>query len=152
MDKGGITMINKIISGLFAAAAATLLLTPFVFAEPNMKEGMWEIKGDMKMEGMPVPMPAVPVNYNQCLTKKDIVPQKKDKNQDCKMISNKIEGNTVTWVMQCKDKHGTMESTGTVTYKGESFDSTINNVTTDSSGKIMKSAIHLTGKRTGDCK
>jgi len=145
-------MRNKIISVFFAAAAASLLLTPIVFAEPNMKEGMWEIKGDMKMEGMPVQMPAVPVTYTQCLTKKDIVPQKKEKNQDCTMISNKIEGNTVTWVMQCKDKHGTMESTGTVTYKGESFESTINNVTTDPGGNKMKSAIHLTGKRTGDCK
>ena len=72
----------------------------------------------MKLEGMPFPMPSVPVSYTQCLTKKDMVPQKKEKNQDCKMISNKTEGNAVSWVMQCKDRNGTTDSTGKVTYKG----------------------------------
>ena len=141
-------MIDKIVGGLFAIVALSL----FMYAEPDMKEGMWEITGDMKMEGVPSAMPSVPVNYAQCLTKKDLIPQPKDKNRDCKMISNKIVGNVVTWVMQCKDNKITMESTGTVTYKGESFNSTINNVTTDSGGQKMKSTIHMTGKRTGDCK
>jgi hypothetical protein len=138
--------------GLIVVVALSVLITPFVFAEPNMKEGQWEISGEMKLEGMPVSMPAMPIKYTQCLTKKDIVPQKKEKDQDCKMISNKISGNTVTWVMQCKDKNGMTESRGTVTYKGNSFDSTIRNVTTDSSGEKAVSTIRMTGKRTGDCK
>jgi len=75
------------------------------FAQPNLNEGMWEIKGELMIEGMPFPMPPVPVAYTQCLTKKDMVPQKKEKNQDCTTISNKIAGVTVTWVIQCKDKN-----------------------------------------------
>jgi hypothetical protein len=144
--------MGKFSTGLMVIVVISLLMTPLVFAEPNMQEGKWEISGEMKLEGMPVAMPAMPIKYTQCLTKKDFVPQKKEKDQDCKMISNKIQGNTVTWVIQCKDKNGTTESKGTVTYKGNSFDSTINNVTTDKSGEKVVSTMRMTGKRIGDCK
>ncbi len=50
----------------------------------------------MKIEGLPFPMPPVPMTYTQCFTKKDMVPQKKEKDQDCKTIKNEIAGNTVT--------------------------------------------------------
>jgi hypothetical protein len=68
----------------------SFFMSPALLAEPNMQEGMWEIKGEMKIEGMPLPMPPVPMAYTQCLTKKDMVPQKKEKNQDCKTIKNEI--------------------------------------------------------------
>jgi hypothetical protein len=142
----------KLSVGLIVAAALSLLITPGVFAEPNMQEGQWEISGEMKLEGMPFPMPAMPIKYTQCLTKKDIVPQKKEKDQDCKMISNKIEGNTVTWVMECKDKNGKTESTGKVVYKGNSFESTIHMKTTDAKGAKTESTMKMSGKRIGDCK
>jgi hypothetical protein len=145
-------MRSKISITLIVVVALSLLAVPGVFAEPNMQEGQWEISGEMKLEGMPFAMPAMPIKYTQCLTKKDIVPQKKDKNQDCKMVSNKIEGNTVSWVMECKDKKGTTESKGTVTYKGNSFDSTMHNVTTDTKGAKSVSTMKMSGKRTGDCK
>jgi hypothetical protein len=145
-------MKSKISLSLIVVAAVSLLAAPGVFAEPNMQEGTWEISGEMKLEGMPFPMPAVPIKYTQCLTKKDLVPQKKEKNQDCKMISNKIEGNTVSWVMECKDKKGITESTGKVLYKGNSFESTIETKTTDAKGAKTASTMKMSGKRTGDCK
>ena len=75
----------------------------------------------VEMKGMPMEMPAV--KTTMCLNSKDTVPQKPEKNQDCKMISNKIEGSTVTWVMQCRDKKGnTIDSSGSITYKVASFD------------------------------
>jgi hypothetical protein len=117
-----------------------------------MQEGMWEIKTEMKIEGLPFPMPAVPMTNSQCLTKKDLVPQKKEKNQDCKMISNEMVGDTVTWVMQCKDKHGVTDSTGKITYQGSSFAGTIHTITMDPKGKKSESTIQMSGKRTGDCK
>jgi hypothetical protein len=79
-----------------------------------MQEGLWEIQGEMKIEGMPFPMPPVPMAYTQCPTKKDMVPQKKVKDQECKTIKNEIAGNTVTWVMHCKDKNGVMDSRGKI--------------------------------------
>jgi hypothetical protein len=145
-------MINKTGIGLIAFIIVSLFHLPSVFAGPNMQEGMWEVKGEMKLEGLPFPMPPVPVNYTQCLTKKDMIPQKKEKNQDCKMISNEMVGDAVTWVMQCKDKNGVTDSTGKITYKGNSFAGTVHTVTKDTKGAKSESTLQMSGKRTGDCK
>ncbi len=147
-------MIHKTGVGLIALIVLSFCLMTFAFAEPNMQEGMWEIKGEMKIEGLPFPVPPVPVNYMQCLTKKDMIPQQKEKNQECKTIKSEIVGDTVTWVIQCKDKNGVTDSTGKITYKGKSFAGTIRNVTKDvnANGATSRSAMKLSGKRTGDCK
>jgi hypothetical protein len=137
---------------LFAIIVLSLVLATFALAEPNMQEGMWEIKGEIKIEGLPFPMPPVPMTYTQCLTKKDMVPQKKEKNLDCKTIKNEIVGNTVSWVMQCKDKNGVTDSTGKITYKGNSFAGTVHTVTMDTKGGKSESTMQMSGKRTGDCK
>ena len=69
------------------------------------------------------------------------------------MVSQKIEGNTVTWVTKCVDKKGvTTDSTGSVTYSSNSFNGTVHNVTTDSKGAKSSSSLQIAGRRTGDCK
>jgi len=121
-------------------------------AEPNMAEGKWEVTGKMTMEGLPFRMPAVPISYSQCLTKKDLVPQQKEQNKDCKLVSQKIQGNIVTWVGSCVDKDGNKtDSTGTITYKGSSFDGKIDTVMRDPKGAKTTSKLQITGQRTGDC-
>jgi hypothetical protein len=145
-------MLKKAGFGSVTVMVLSFCLSFALFAQPNMHEGMWEIKGEMKIEGMPFPMPPVPMNYTQCLTKKDMVPQKKEKNQDCTTISNKIAGDTVTWVMQCKDKNGVTDSTGKITYKGNSFAGTVHTVMKDTKGSKSESTLQMSGKRTGDCK
>jgi heme/copper-type cytochrome/quinol oxidase subunit 2 len=145
-------MLKRIVVCLVMVLVVSVTIAALVNAEPNMQEGQWEISGEMKLEGMPFPMPAVPIQYSQCLTKKDMVPQQREKSQDCKMVSNKMEGNTVTWVMQCKDKNGTTDSTGKVTYKGNTFSGMVHNVTTDSSGAKSTANLQMSGKRIGDCK
>ena len=145
--------MQKYLSGFIMIMVASMFITTAVVAAPNMQEGKWEIKGEMKMEGMPFPMPAIPVNFSQCITKKDMVPQKQEKNQECTKVSEKIEGNTVTWVTKCKDKKGAVtESTGSVTYQGNSFDGKVHMVTTDPKGAKSESNLKMAGKRTGDCK
>jgi len=133
---------------LALAFVLSVLWVSAAFASPNMQDGKWEITTTMDMKGLPVQMK--PIKTTVCLDQKDVVPQKPQKNEDCKMISNKVEGNTVTWVMQCKDKNGTMDSTGKITYKGNSFDGTVN---MDINGKQGKQhmAQKMSGKRIGDC-
>jgi len=127
-----------------------LFLAGLALAEPNMEDGMWEITMKMDMPGMSMEMP--PVTFNQCLTKKDLVPRKKEKNEDCKLISTRIDGNTVTWVGQCRIKEGTVDSTGKITYKGNGFDGVIKAVmNTKDTGK-MEITQRMSGKRTGPCK
>ncbi len=111
----------------------------------NMKEGLWEITMTMEMPGMPMKMP--PQTYTHCLTKKDMVPQKEEPNQECKMIKHDIKGDTVTWVIECKTTEGTAVSNGRVTYKGNTFNGTV---------KVKHAGMEVTqnlkGKWIGQCK
>jgi hypothetical protein len=61
-------------------------------------------------------------------------------------------GDAVTRVMQCKDKNGITDSTGKITYKGNSFAGTVHTVTKDTKGAKSESTLQMSGKRTGDCK
>ncbi len=90
----------------------------------NMKEGLWEITVQMEMPGMPMKMP--PQTHTHCMTKKDMVPQKEEPGQQCKMLKHDVKGDTVTWVMECKTPEGIAVSNGRVTYKGTAFDGVIN--------------------------
>ena len=146
-------MQRRIMLATIVVFALSLVAGTTVFAGPNMQEGNWDIKGEVKIEGLPFPMPPVAINYTNCLTKKDMVPQQKQKDQECTPISSKTQGDTVTWVVKCKDKHGsTTESTGTVTYKGTNFDGSVKNVTTDKKGTQSITKMSMSGKRIGDCK
>lgn len=144
--------MNKVFGAGLMALAVTLV-SVCAFAEPNFTEGAWEVKGEMKLEGMPFPMPAMPFVYSQCISKKDLVPQKQEKNQECTTVSQKIEGNTVSWAMNCKDTSGNVtDSTGSATYAGATFEATMHTVTTDAKKNKSTANMTLKGKRTGDCK
>jgi len=139
---------------LFAAAAVVYSLVPIAsFAEVNMQEGNWETTMEMKMEGMPVPMPPIASKVQQCITKKDLVPKTGKKEQTCDIKSQKILGNTVSWNMVCNDKNGTMESQGEITYAGSSYQGVVKTKTTtkDRPGKPMTSSMKMMGKRLGPC-
>ncbi len=118
------------------------------FAAVNMQEGKWDITLEMKIEGVPFPMP--PIKFARCLTKEDMIPQEKKKDQDCRTTS-KTKGDTVNWVTVCKDKSGTTESTGSVTYKKGSMNGTMKSTTTDDKGAKSVSNMRVSGKRTGAC-
>jgi len=137
-------VILTIVAGCFLCASLS-------FAEPDMREGKWEITTKTDMPGMPMQMP--PMTYTHCITKKDVIPQKPEKNEDCKIVSSKTSGNTVSWVMQCRDKDGTtVEYSGKVTYKGDRFDGTVE-MTLNQPGEVkMKMIQHMSGKRIGECR
>jgi hypothetical protein len=58
--KGGYAMRYGIGLGMITVVVLSLLMTGSAFAEVNMQEGMWEISGEMKIEGLPFPMPPSP--------------------------------------------------------------------------------------------
>jgi Protein of unknown function (DUF3617) len=127
---------------LFATSSVS-----FAGAVPNMQEGNWEITTTMEMPGMPMNIP--PVKYTQCLTKKDIIPQGSQLEQECKFIQTKVSGNTVTWIMECSGKDGKMKGNGKITYSGNSMKGKIEMTMSPSN---MKMTSHLSGRRIGDCK
>jgi hypothetical protein len=121
----------------------------------DMKPGEWSITMKTNMEGMPFAMP--PVTMKQCLSEKDLVPQtsgaqQQGQAQNCEILDQKIEGNTVSWSVSCTDNQGgTTKGKGSVTYSGTSFSgSTEMSVTSE--GQTMKMNVDMSGKWLGPCK
>jgi hypothetical protein len=120
---------------------------------PNIKDGLWEITMKVEMKGTPVAVNIPEQKITQCITKKDAIPQKAETTQECKMVSAKIDGDTVTWVMECNAQEGTKtQSEGKVTYKGDTFDGLTNVTVTPPGQNTMKMTQTMSGRRIGDCK
>lgn len=134
---------------VLVAVSLAFCVSPLFAASPNMQEGKWEISMSVQPKGVPFALPAVTVN--QCITKKDLednkstLPSGSGKKNDCEAKDVTVAGNTTTWKTVCKD--GT-RGDGTITYKGTTYDGTLN--TTDKNGG--QTTTKIKAKRVGDCK
>lgn len=133
---------------LVLCAAAGLLIAGSAFAAENpQKPGKWQIKMQMEIPGMPMKMP--PVNTEVCLTAEDLEnPQKavpNDPKSDCKVGDYKVDGNTVSWTVNCPKQK--MKGEGEITYTGDSYTGAMN---MDIDGQPM--SMKYTGKFLGECK
>lgn len=111
----------------------------------NMQEGQWEITTSFEVPGMPAGM-AKPHTVVTCLDRKDYVPRETSKQTDCIMRDTKVEGNTVTWTVECKDS----TARGRITYAGTTFDGIIDTATIQE-GKEMTAKMTMRGKHLGPC-
>jgi hypothetical protein len=111
----------------------------------NMQEGQWEITTSFEMPGMPAGM-AKPHIVTTCLSRKDYVPQDTKQQTDCTMKDTKVEGNTVTWSVVCKDS----TARGRVTYAGTTYDGVVD-TTMKQDGKEMTTKMTMKGKYLGPC-
>jgi hypothetical protein len=140
---------QKPFAALIIAVTVTVLSAvsiSFSGSRPNMQEGLWEITIKMEMPGMPMSMP--PMTYTQCITNENMVPSGSPQQaEECKITNTKVEGNTVTWVMECDSPEGKARSTGKITYSGDTFKGTIKMKMQD-----METIQYLSGKRIGDCR
>jgi hypothetical protein len=111
----------------------------------DMKEGDWEISSEtsMTMEGMSMPSMANKSTY--CLTREDPVP-KSEKDKDCRIVKQKVVGNTVSWRMECKKGEGE----GEISYRGTTYDGFIKMKMADE-GQTMTMNVKLAGKYLGPC-
>ncbi len=116
---------------------------------PNMKEGKWQITSDISMKGVPMKMPAM--THEQCLTKKDMIPQSGQKGEGSCTVSNQIiNGDTVNWEVVCKNANVESTSKGSITYSGDSFKGTIE-MTIAGGPMTMTGTTTLSGKYLGSC-
>lgn len=130
-------------------ALAGLLLVaalPMSAADHPQKPGKWQIKMQMEIPGMPFKMPAV--NTQVCLTEEDLANPEKavpnDPKQKCTVSDYKVDGNTVTWSIDCpKDK---TKGTGEITYAGDAYTGTMNMTAGEQAMKMTYS-----GKWLGAC-
>jgi len=137
-------MVKKVVIGVLVWAGGVT-----AWADMNMHEGLWEITTKMEMVGMPMQMPAT--KHTQCITKEKMIPQKENDKDNCKMVKQEIEGDTVKWVMECSGKN-VMKVEGKTTYHGDTFEGIITIKVNDPQTAEMKIINHVTGKYVGVCK
>lgn len=111
----------------------------------NAKPGMWKWSMTMQMVGMSFEMP--PTTYTSCVTKKDLIPQQSNENQQCKVLKNNISNNSIEWKMECKSDAGMSISDGNIQYTKTTAKGEIK-ITTSGMTMISK----ISGKRIGACK
>lgn len=128
-----------------AILLACLISIPAQAAEVDIKPGMWRWTMTMEMKGMPFTLP--PTTYSSCITKEDLVPEQSKQLKDCKILENKITGNSVSWKMECHTEGERVLSEGKMSYRDTTAKGKVQ-VTTH--GIAMTSKI--SGQRTGNCK
>jgi hypothetical protein len=133
---------------LFTTLAVCLLAVSSFAADPPknpMKPGKWEITTQMDMPGMQMPARS----FTKCVTKEDAenvenaVPRGRQDSQ-CKISDVKVEGNTISWKMNCAESQMTGE--GKATYEGDTYVGEMHVKAAD-----HEMTIKYTGKRLGDC-
>jgi Protein of unknown function (DUF3617) len=134
--------MNK--AALFVVAA--LMIAGSAFAENPQKPGEWQISMQMEVPGMPFKMP--PVNFTVCLTEEDLKdPQKSvpnDPKNDCKVGDYKIEGNKVSWTVDCPKQKTKGE--GEITFTENSYTGHMNMTVGE-----QEMSTKYTGKWKGEC-
>ena len=115
-------------------------------SKPNIKPGKWQVTTKMEMPGMQMNMPAM--THTQCITENDYIPQTSQPGEECKITKTKVSGDTVTWTIHCRGQGGEMNGTGSVTYRGVSFEG---KVTMSMAPSGMSMTIYTNGRRIGEC-
>ncbi len=137
---------------LHAAACALILAPAFpVGTQPPRRDGSWEIRVDVEIDGDATLIPSR--TLTECVTKDDAADVKKAlpygngaMPSHCSASDHKIEGNKVSWSFKCESPQP-MTGDGHIIYVDESHYAGTINFARD--GKKM--ALKYAGKRLGDC-
>ena len=138
---------------IVTVAVAALGLSIAVCAQGPRRDGLWEVKTEMQMEGMPMNIP--PTTTQQCITPADVNDPSKATPQgrggrgrggsDCKVSDYKMDGNKATWTMKCEGAQQ-MSGNGEITYAADSYTGSMK-IESGRGTMTMK----YSGKRLGDC-
>lgn len=137
-------MAKRMLIGFFVVASVFCATLVYAGSNVDLNEGMWEITTKVKMQGMEIP----PQTFSQCITKKDMVPQSNNPDQqgNCTVSDVQTHGNTVSWTVVCITEGGEMKGKGKINYQGDSF-------TGQSTSEMMGMVVvtEMSGKRIGPC-
>jgi len=111
----------------------------------DVKEGEWESSTEMSMTMGAMSMPPTITKSTYCLTREDLVP-KTEKDKDCRILNQKVVGNTLSWRMECKKAEGE----GEVTYRGSTYKGSFRMKMVED-GQTMNMNMKLAGKHLGPC-
>ena len=124
-------------------------LVQHVSAEPDIKEGAWEIISQMEMSAIPVKMP--PVKFKECFTKQNMNPEKILRNNHCEMQQMDLKNNAVSWEMSCQQKGMQMTGRGNLIYQKTSFSGKFDISMNEAGNEAMNMRINLSGQYIGPC-
>ena len=126
---------------------ALFIFSGLAAADPNVKEGLWEITAKMELPGMPMTMPAV--TKTECLSKDKLIPKtgKVENCQECKISNVDIQGDTVKWHEECYSPEGKVIADGEIVYNGDSYSGVIKIKQGD-----MNIINKISGKYIGPCR
>ncbi len=137
--------MRKYVPYLFAAILAFSAVS--ASAEHPQKPGKWQNKIEMEIPGMPIKMP--PVTVEVCVTEEDLKnPQKAvptaDPKSKCTIGDYKVDGNSVSWSVDCPEQQ--MKGTGKITYTDASYSGSMDMTVGEQAMKTKYS-----GKWIGEC-
>lgn len=126
------------------------MLTTTAQAGSGMQEGNWEITVSVEMPGVAFTIP--PMSYTSCLTKENQVPRDPGSDENCQATDIRIDGDTVTWKVSCKDENGAqVDSRGRITYSGDTFaGEMVSDINDPQEGK-MQLTNRMKGRYLGPC-
>lgn len=122
-------------------------------AAPDFTQGEWNLNYRMEVVGMSFPMPPITSKKTLCITKENLVPDMAQEGQVCTASDQKVNGNTVTWTVNCQAKEGKVEGQGKITYAGGRADGVVNASLIPSANPDMPIRYQYTieGKLVGNC-
>lgn len=130
------------------SVVSVVILYSIAFAG-GFKTGLWEIKTDTTIEGMPIKMPTQ--TMQTCIKSDKYIPGEEEKNPNCKMVYNKVEGNKTNWKIVCKEGGTTIETVGSMTATAKNFKSQSETIVTEGNTKQI-TKINMNGTYLGPCK
>ena len=135
-----------------AFAVSLVLIAPLSAwsAEPDIKQGEWEMTTTVEGGMMPQPMT---FTTRQCLTKENYLLQTSPEGtQSCKVKNTSVKGNTVSWTVDCPSgERGPISGQGEITYRDTSYEGTMR-ITMQMEGRPATITQKLRGRYIGECK
>ncbi len=116
-------------------------------AEIPLKEGAWNITLQLN----PPTPDFLPIVQMLCLSQKDPVPIP-SKKEGCRLLTKEIEGNTVFWVAECREKDYVTRSVGNATYDINKIEGAVQTMTSAADKVTEMRSYTLTGRRQGNCR
>jgi hypothetical protein len=115
----------------------------------EVEPGLWEMTMTMEMPMMPVPQVRT---TTECIEENEINPDAFQMQEDspCTIGDVVVDGDTITWTLQCPSDMGLMAGKWSFTSQGDSMQGD-GTMTMDMGGQKMVMTMSWEGKRVGDC-
>ena len=147
------------LSALLVAWAAT----SDTRADDAIKPGEWEFQTQLQVAAMPELPPGVSlppgiqagagsgmkVSHRQCVEPDKAVPS--DPRSECKVDRIERSGNVISWTTTCKAAQGTVVSSGTARYHGDTMEANLNVRAPNGRGGVIETKQNIAGRYLGPC-